>query len=84
MNLEIDPNALEDLSYFIESEPSLAKKVMRLLKEIQKNPFNEIGNSEPLKHSLSGKWSRRINQEHRVIYEVKNNIIIIYQCRYHY
>ena len=55
-----------------------------VIKDIQRNPFDGIGKPEPLKFDFSGLWSRRINQEHRLIYEVKDQEIIIVQCRYHY
>ena len=60
------------------------KRINQIIKDIQRNPFDGIGKPEPLKFDLSGLWSRRINQEHRLIYQVLDDEIIIIQCRYHY
>jgi toxin YoeB len=54
------------------------------LKEIQRSPFEGIGKPEPLKHNLSGFWSRRIDEEHRLVYSVQDDTLLIAQCRYHY
>ena len=59
-------------------------KIVSLLAEIAKSPFEGTGKPEPLKYALKGKWSRRINQEHRLVYEVKDEVIIVLSCRYHY
>lgn len=59
-------------------------KIIRLIEEIVRDPFQGIGKPEPLKHELSGYWSRRITDEHRLVYEVKEDSIIIISCKYHY
>ena len=55
-----------------------------LIKDVQRSPFEGIGKPEPLKHALSGYWSRRINDEHRIVYKVSNDAMFIAQLRYHY
>ncbi|MCB1949636.1 Txe/YoeB family addiction module toxin, partial [Nitrosomonas sp.] len=55
-----------------------------LIKDIKREPFDGLGDPEPLKHNWSGYWSRRINREHRLVYRVKDGSLIIVQCRYHY
>ncbi len=62
----------------------ILKRINQLIKDIQRSPFEGVGKPEPLKFDLSGLWSRRINQEHRLIYQVQDKYIVIVQCRYHY
>ena len=59
-------------------------KIVELIKDIQRNPFTGLGKPEPLKHDLAGYWSRRINDEHRLVYKVTDEAIVIAACRYHY
>ncbi len=80
----VDPNALEDLSFWVKHEQRLALKILELIQISAKTPASGIGKPEPLKYELSGAWSRRINQEHRLVYEVKPKYIRILSCRYHY
>lgn len=65
-------------------QPRLLKRVFELIGNIDQTPFEGIGKPEPLKYKLKGKWSRRINDEHRIVYEVTNEEIIIYACKFHY
>ncbi|WP_093319693.1 Txe/YoeB family addiction module toxin [Thorsellia anophelis] len=60
------------------------KKINDLIKEISRTPFEGTGKPEPLKHNLAGFWSRKINEEHRIIYEISDTAILIASCRYHY
>lgn len=83
-NLEFDPSAIEDLAWWIEKDRKKALKIIRLITDIQRDPFHGIGKPEPLKHELSGCWSRRIDDVHRIVYEVLENRIRILACRYHY
>lgn len=77
--------ALTDLRYWKKSGNKLIqKRISQLIENIEKNPFEGIGKPEPLKYHHFGKWSRRINDEHRIIYEVENNRIIIWSLRGHY
>ena len=84
MDILFHTNAWEDYQYFQENDIKVLKKINMIIKDISRSPFSGIGKPEPLKHSLSGFWSRRINQEHRLIYTIKDNNIYILQCRYHY
>ncbi len=82
--LEFDASAFEDLGWWIEQDRSQALRIIRLVREIQREPFSGLGKPEPLKHELSGCWSRRINQEHRLVYQVLPDKIRILACRFHY
>jgi toxin YoeB len=77
-------DAWEDYLYWQSTDKSMLKKVNSLIKEIERTPFEGSGKPEPLKHNLSGWWSRRINLEHRLVYKVEDDAIIVLQCRYHY
>jgi len=77
-------DAWHDYLYWQTQDKKTLKRINQIIKDIQRNPFNGIGKPEPLKFDLSGLWSRRINQEHRLIYQVLDDEIIIIQCRYHY
>jgi len=86
-NLEFDHSAFEDLAWWIEKDRKKALRIVKLIKEnkeIQRSPFEGTGKPEPLKHKLSGCWSRRIDREHRLVYDVKKDKIRILACRYHY
>lgn len=77
-------DAWEDYLYWQQYDKSMLKKINALIKEITRIPFQGTGKPEPLKENLSGFWSRRINQEHRLVYTVEKDAVIILQCRYHY
>ena len=83
-SLEFTIQAREDLKYFAKSEPDLYKKCRKLLMEIELHPTTGSGKPEKLKINLSGKWSRRVNREHRLVYTIKVKTVIIYAARYHY
>ena len=70
--------------WYEQGNKSNIKKINKLIKEIDRTPFTGIGKPEPLKHDLSGKWSRRITDEHRLIYKVENETIYIYSAKDHY
>lgn len=74
----------EDYLYWQESDKRMAKRINALIKDALRNPFDGIGKPERLKHQWAGFWSRRINEEHRLVYAVKEGNLIIAQCRYHY
>jgi len=79
------PQAIEDLTFWKKSGNIQAQnKITLLLKSIVENPYEGIGTPEALKYELTGKWSRRINKEHRIVYDVCDNNINIYQLRFHY
>jgi toxin YoeB len=84
MNIIWDKEAWQDYLYWQQNDKSTLKKINLLIKDIQRSPFKGLGSPEPLKHNYSGYWSRRITQEHRVVYKIKDNHIVIVQCRYHY
>ena len=85
MEIEIAKQAQLDVAYWKKSgNKIIQKKISDLLEDLQSNPFEGIGKPEALKHSLSGSWSRRINLEHRMVYEVIDEIIYIQSLRGHY
>lgn len=81
-------NAWEDYLYWQKvdqkTDHKTRKRINTLIKEIQRQPFNGIGDPEPLKHNWLGYWSRRIDRAHRLVYRVENEMITVVQCRYHY
>lgn len=83
-SLEFDISAFEDLAWWIEKDRKKSLRIIALIKEVQRDPFAGTGKPEPLKHEFSGCWSRRIDQEHRLVYEVTKDKIRILACRYHY
>jgi len=85
MQINFLESANEDFEFFIKSgNKTVLKKINELVKSIIQSPFEGIGKPEPLKHDLAGKWSRRINREHRMIYQVENDKIYIWSLRGHY
>lgn len=83
-SLEFDVAAFEDLAWWIEQDRNKALRIVNLIKDVRRDPFKGIGKPEPLKHELKGCWSRRIDQEHRLIYQVTEAKIRILACRFHY
>ena len=77
-------HAWQDYLYWQATDKKTLKRINLLIKDIKRQPFNGIGEPEPLKHNWSGFWSRRINKEHRIVYKVTDTAIIIAQCRYYY
>jgi toxin YoeB len=82
--LEFDPAALDDLSWWIQQDRKKATRIVRLVQETAADPFGGIGKPEPLKHELAGCWSKRIDDEHRLVYQVFDDKVRILACRYHY
>ena len=74
----------EDYLYWQKTDKKILKRINTLIKDISRNPFTGIGKPEPLKYLAAGIWSRRITQEHRIVYLVKDTTIGFIQCRYHY
>ena len=74
----------DDYLYWQMTDKATLKKINSLVKEIDRTRFEGSGKPEPLKHNLAGLWSRRINLEHRLVYKIENDAIVIHQCRYHY
>ena len=83
-SLEFDPAAFEDLAWWIQQDRNKALRIVALIREVQRDAFKGIGKPEPLKHALKGCWSRRVDQEHRLVYQVTEDKIRILACRYHY
>lgn len=83
-NLAFDPAAFADLAWWVEQDRKQALRIIKLIQDVQRDPFHGLGKPEPLKHELTGCWSRRIDQEHRLVYQVTDKHIRILACRYHY
>jgi toxin YoeB len=84
MKLTFVDESWEDYLYWQKNDKKLVKRINSLFKDISRSPFTGIGKPEPLKHKYKGFWSRRINDEHRLIYRVQNDEIWIVKCRFHY
>lgn len=84
MTITFSKNAWEDYVSWLDRDRKITRKINDLLKEIQRNPFEGKGKPEPLKIDPAGLWSRRIDKEHRLIYKVDNEQVIVYTCKYHY
>ena len=84
MKLVFVEESWEDYLYWQKNDKAKLKRINELLKDISRSPFSGIGKPEPLKYKYSGFWSRRIDDEHRLIYQVKEDEILIAKCRYHY
>ena len=74
----------EDFTYWAQNDRATTKRLLRLITEVQRDPFEGIGKPEPLKHSMPGAWSRRVTDEHRLVYLVTDKDIVILQARYDY
>lgn len=84
MKILFSERAWEDYLYWQQTDKKMLNRVNNLLKDIQRNPYNGIGKPEPLKHGLSGYWSRRIDDEHRILYRIEDDTLLLAQIRYHY
>jgi toxin YoeB len=84
MMISFDKVAFEDFQSWASEDKKVFKKIGALIKDILRSPFQGIGKPEPLKHALSGYWSRRITDEHRLIYNVDKQSLYIISCKYHY
>jgi toxin YoeB len=84
MKLLWHESAWEDYLFWQKTDKKILKRINALIKSCERTPFSGIGKPEPLKNELSGYWSRRIDNTHRIIYMVKEDILIIIQCRFHY
>ncbi|MDL2263204.1 Txe/YoeB family addiction module toxin [Synergistaceae bacterium OttesenSCG-928-I11] len=84
MNKHFSDNAWEDYQHWIENDRKILRKINELLRDIERNGHSGIGKPEPLRHDLEGFWSRRITNEHRLIYSVEGDSIFIAKCRRHY
>jgi toxin YoeB len=84
MNITFTNDSWQDYLYWQQTDKKILKKINTLIQDIKREPFDGLGKPEPLKYELSGCWSRRITDEHRLVYEVSSYSILIISCRYHY
>lgn len=84
MKIIFSDHAWEEYLYWQKTDKKILNRINELIKVINRTPFEGIGKPEPLKHSLAGFWSRRINDEHRLVYKIENEAILIAQCKLHY
>ena len=84
MNIELSDQAKEDIAHWNRVDPSRTAKIQRLLQSVMQTPYSGLDKPEPLKHSLSGYWSRRIDMEHRLVYMIAGETLYVVSCRYHY
>ena len=79
-----EPEAFEQLGQWATEDKKIFKKILELIRDIQRDPFAGIGKLEPLKYELQGYWSRRITDEHRLVHKVQEDLLVILTCKYHY
>ncbi len=79
-----ESSAFADFNAWARSDKKVYRKIVELIKDIERSPFSRLGKPEPLKHELSGFWSRRIDREHRLVYQASDREIIVIACKYHY
>ena len=84
MKIQFTEEAWKDFEWFLERDKRIIKRIRDLLKDISRHPNEGIGKPERLRFQLSGYWSRRITKEHRLVYKVDKDVIIVISCRYHY
>ena len=83
-NITFAPDAFDQFNDWAAQDKKIHRKIINLINDILRQPFTGLGKPEPLKHELSGYWSRRITDEHRLVYGVTETEIIILSCRFHY
>lgn len=84
MKLVFSDQAWEDYLHWLKHDRKMVERINRLIREIQRTPHEGVGKPEPLKHALAGWWSRRIDDEHRIVYRVEGDAVQIAQLRFHY
>jgi len=84
MNITFTNNSWEDYLYWQQRDKKILKKINQLIKDIKRDPFKGIGKPEPLKYEFAGCYSRRITDEHRIVYDIQETSIVIISCRFHY
>ncbi len=82
--IQWDADAWDDYLFWQAQDKKILKRINQLIKDISRDPFDGIGKPEPLKNDLSGFWSRRINEEHRLVYVIEDDKVLIFSCRNHY
>ena len=83
-NVAFLPQAFADFTQWATEDRKIYAKIVDLIKDIQRQPFTGLGKPEPLKHKLRGLWSRRITLEHRLVYKITEDEVVIVSCRFHY
>jgi len=83
-NITFTPDAFEDFADWAKQDKKIYRKIVSLINDIRRQPFTGLGKPEPLKHELKGCWSRRITEEHRLVYKVTDTEIVVVSCRFHY
>jgi toxin YoeB len=83
-NIVFEPQAFQDFNNWGREDKKVYGKIVGLIDDILRNPFDGIGKPEPLKYELKGCWSRRITDEHRLVYRINENAVIIISCKFHY
>lgn len=84
MRLVFTPHGWDDYQHWVQTDRTMLKRVNRLVDDVLRDPFTGIGKPEQLRHALAGAWSRRISEEHRLVYLVDGDDVVILQARYHY
>lgn len=84
MNLVFSDGAWEDYLYWQQQDRKMVERINKLIRDVQRDPFSGVGKPEPLKHALEGFWSRRITDEHRMVYRAEGDALLIAQLRYRY
>jgi toxin YoeB len=84
VRLVFTPHAWEDYQHWVQTDRATLKRINRLIDDVLRDPFTGIGKPEQLRHVLAGAWSRRITEEHRLVYLVERDDVVILQARYHY
>ncbi|MBK8038151.1 MAG: Txe/YoeB family addiction module toxin [Verrucomicrobiaceae bacterium] len=84
MTVAFTPEAWEQYIYWQQTDKAMMKRINRLIQELARTPFTGTGKPEALKHNLAGWWSRRIDEEHRIVYQVDGDKLVISRCRHHY
>ncbi len=83
-NILLHPDCFDGIEFWLRNDRRTLLRILELIKDIQRDPFNGKGKPEPLKHELTGLWARRITEEHRLVYSVADEAITVHSCRFHY
>ena len=84
MRLVFSQNAWQDYLFWQETDKKMLRRINDLIRDIERNGYQGIGKPEPLRYDLAGYWSRRINSEHRIVYKIEGDAVLLAQLRYHY
>lgn len=84
MKIVFEKGAFEDFTHWATEDKRIFRRIVALIMDVVREPFSGIGKPEPLRHQLQGYWSRRIDDEHRLVYKVSGEMVIIISCRFHY